>query len=102
MALCAVEGEALRRALPVALGDETLATRCTAAAFARARRRWRAVSSLPDPMAWIDVTAVRLARRRVARLERRSPAERPGDDALAALPPRSRVAVVLHTHRTRA
>jgi DNA-directed RNA polymerase specialized sigma24 family protein len=101
VALCEVEGEALRRALTVAFGDETLAARSTAAAFARARRRWRAVSSLPDPMVWIDVTAVRDARRALARLERRSAAERPGDDALAALSPRARVAVVLHVHRAR-
>jgi DNA-directed RNA polymerase specialized sigma24 family protein len=99
--LCAVEGEALRRALTVAFGDEALASRCTAAAFARARRRWRAVSSLPDPMVWIDVAAVRHARRRLARLERRSAAERPDDDPLAALSPRARVAVVLHAHRAR-
>jgi DNA-directed RNA polymerase specialized sigma24 family protein len=100
-ALCDVEGEALRRALTVAFGDEALACRCTAAAFARARRRWRAVSSLRDPMVWIEVTAVRHARRALGRLERRSPAERPGADPLAALPPRARVAVVLHAHRAR-
>jgi DNA-directed RNA polymerase specialized sigma24 family protein len=99
--LCAVEGEALRRALTVAFGDEALASRCTAAAFARARRRWRAVSSLPDPMVWIDVAAVRHARRRLARLERRWAAERPDDNPLAALSPRARVAVVLHAHRAR-
>jgi DNA-directed RNA polymerase specialized sigma24 family protein len=100
-ALCAVEGEALRRALTVAFGDETLASRCTAAAFARARRRWRAVSSLPDPMVWIDVTAVRYAHRRLARLERRPAAERTIDDPLAALSSHARVAVVLHAHRGR-
>ena len=101
VALCEVEGEALRRALTVAFGDEALASRCTAAAFARARRRWRAVSSLPDPMVWIDVAAVRHARRRLARLERRSAAERPDDDPLAVLSTGARVAVVLHAHRAR-
>jgi DNA-directed RNA polymerase specialized sigma24 family protein len=101
VALCEAEGEALRRALTVAFGDEALASRCTAGAFARARRRWRAVSSLPDPVVWIDVTAVRHARRRLERLERRSPAEQPGGDPLAALAPWARVAVVLHAHRAR-
>ena len=101
VALCEVEGEALRRALTVAFGDATLASRSTAAAFVRARRRWRTVSSLPDPMVWVDLTAVRSARRRLARLERRGAADSPGDDPLAALSPRARVAVVLHAHRAR-
>ena len=101
VALCEVEGEALRRALTVAFGDETLASRSTAAAFAQARRRWRTVASLPDPMVWIDVTAVRHARRRLARLERRSSAGRPRDDPLAALSPMARVAIVLHACRAR-
>ena len=101
-ALCEREGEGLRRALTVAFGDEALASRCTAIAFARARRRWRAVSSLVDPMVWIDATAVRHARRRLLRLARRSAAELPDDDPLAALTPWARVAIVLHAHRTRA
>jgi DNA-directed RNA polymerase specialized sigma24 family protein len=70
-ALCQVEGEALRRALSVAFADEALATRCVTTGFAIAHRRWRAIASLPDPM------------------------------ALRALPPRARVAVVLHILRGR-
>jgi hypothetical protein len=101
-ALCEVEGEGLRRALTVAFGDAALASRCTAIAFARARRRWRAVSSLVDPMVWIETTAVRQARRRLVRLERRAAAELPDDDPLDALTPRARVAIVLHAHRMRA
>jgi DNA-directed RNA polymerase specialized sigma24 family protein len=103
-ALCEDQGEGLRRALAVAFADEALARRCTAAAFARAHRRWRAVASLPDPMAWVDVTAVRRARRRLAVRERRWRPVEPGpgdDDLLAGLPPRARVAVVLHALRGR-
>jgi hypothetical protein len=100
-ALCQVEGEALRRALSVAFADEALATRCVTTGFAIAHRRWRAIASLPDPMAWVDVTTVRAARRRLGRLDRgwRPPdGERAG---LRALPPRARVAVVLHILRGR-
>jgi DNA-directed RNA polymerase specialized sigma24 family protein len=100
-ALCEHEGEALRRALTVAFADEDLAGRCTAAAFAGARRRWRAVSSLPDPMVWIDVAAVRRARRSWGRLERRAALPTASDDPLAVLTPRPRVAVVLHAVRAR-
>jgi DNA-directed RNA polymerase specialized sigma24 family protein len=101
-ALCEAQGEALRRALAVAFEDEALAARSTASAFAGAHRRWRTLASRPDPMAWVDVTAVRAARRRLAALERRW---RPVDDepaGLSALPPRARVAVVLHSLRGRA
>jgi len=97
-ALCEAEGEALRRALAVAFGDEALATRCTATAFLRARRRWRVVSAEADPTAWIDATAVRRARRRLDRLQRDAPA---AGDVLAGLGTRARVAVVLHAHRGR-
>ena len=97
-ALCEAEGEALRRALALAFGDEALAARCTAAAFVRARRRWRVVSAQPDPMAWVDVTAVRRGRRR---LDQREGHDASAGDVLVGLGARARVAVVLHAHRGR-
>jgi DNA-directed RNA polymerase specialized sigma24 family protein len=104
-ALCEDEGDALRRALTVAFADEPLAARCTAVAFARARRRWRALATQPDPMAWVDVTAVRAARRKLTRAERpRPPVEHLDEERggpLAALSARARVAVVLHALRGR-
>lgn len=102
LALCEAEGDALRRALAVAFADDALAARRTAAAFARARRHWRAVAALSDPMAWIDATAVRGARRPLAVRERRwRPGGDAGADLLAPLRPRARVAVVLHAVRAR-
>jgi hypothetical protein len=103
-ALCDEEGEALRRALAVAFADEALAARRTAAAFAAAGRHWRAVAFLPDPMVWVDVAAVRGARRRLTGRERRWHPAEPGScpvDPLASLRPRARVAVVLHALRDR-
>ncbi len=104
LALCEANGEALRRALAVAFGDDALAARRTVAAFARARRQWRSVASFPDPMVWIDATAVHGARRWLARRERRWQPAEPGtadSDPLISLRPRARVAVVLHAVRGR-
>jgi hypothetical protein len=101
-ALCDREGEALRRALSVAFADDALAARCTAAAFARADRRWRAVVTLPDPMAWVDGVAVRRARRAIAKADRQWSAPEPtGGVLLDRLGPVARIAVVLHALRDR-
>jgi hypothetical protein len=99
-ALCEREGEGLRRALAVAFADDVLAALCTAEAFARAHRRWRALAARPDPMAWVDVVAVQRARRALAAEERNWQPPIDGD-ALARLRPRARVAVVLHSLRGR-
>jgi hypothetical protein len=104
-ALCEEEGEALRRALAVAFADAARADRQTAAAFVSARRRWRAAAVLGDPLAWVDVVAVRGARRWLAGQERGWRPADPGADGsadpLAPLRPRARVAVVLHALRGR-
>jgi hypothetical protein len=104
-ALCEEEGEALRRALTVAFADEAQAGRRAAAAFASLRRRWRAAALLGDPLGWVDVVAVRGARRWLAAQERRWRPADPGvgfpADPLAPLRPRARVAVVLHALRGR-
>jgi DNA-directed RNA polymerase specialized sigma24 family protein len=97
--LCHAEADGLRRALTVAFGDAALARRATVAAFAAADRRWRAVSTIAEPMAWIDVAAVRDARRALLRSERRwRPSDRGGVDGLAPL---TRTAVVLRALRGR-
>lgn len=98
------------RALGFALGDQGAAEDAAQEAFAKAYRRWPSVSQGERPAAWVYVVAVRDARRRLARLERleRRVAERPGAEAavdvsgdadmvaaVAALPPRQRLAVVL-------
>jgi DNA-directed RNA polymerase specialized sigma24 family protein len=98
-ALCHAEGDGLRRALAVAFGDPALARRATVAAFAAADRRWRVVATFAEPMAWIDVAAVRHARRALARSERRRrPSDGGGVDGLA---PVARTAVVLRALRGR-
>ncbi len=99
-ALCHAEGDGLRRALTVAFGDPALARRATVAAFAAADRRWRVVATFAEPMAWIDVAAVRHARRALARSERlRRPAE--GGGGVDGLAPVVRTAVVLRALRGR-
>jgi DNA-directed RNA polymerase specialized sigma24 family protein len=98
-ALCRAEGEALRRALTVAFGDPVLARRATVAAFAAADRRWRAVATYPEPMAWVDATAVRHVHRTLVAADRRwLRAEAGGVEGLA---PVARTAVVLHALRGR-
>jgi RNA polymerase sigma factor (sigma-70 family) len=83
-------------------------------AFAKAFRKWRAVSAMERPEAWVFVVAVRDARRRLARIERierraaqaveRRAVERRAVDAavgddmaalLRQLSPRQRTAVLL-------
>ena len=98
------------RALGFALGDQGAAEDAAQEAFAKAYRRWSSVSQAGRPAAWVYVVAVRDARRRLSRLERmeRRVAERPGNEAVydvagdadivaavAALPARQRLAVVL-------
>lgn len=95
-------------------GDLTEAQDCVQEAFARAWMRWGEVADHPDPVAWVRLTAVRLAtsrfRSRLAglrawgRLSRVTPTTDPPPTAdtlalLAALrqiPTAQRVAVVLH------
>jgi RNA polymerase sigma-70 factor, ECF subfamily len=84
-------------------------------AFAKALVRWRAVSVMARPATWVYVVAVRELRRRSGRFDRsESAAAGSGDvvpdhagavvdavvveEALAALPPRQRLAVVLRFH----
>lgn len=100
------------RALGFALGDQGAAEDAAQEAFAKAYRRWSSVSQAERPAAWVYVVAVRDARRRLSRLERlsRRVAAQPGREdeagpdvagdadmvaAVAALPPRQRLAVVL-------
>jgi RNA polymerase sigma-70 factor (ECF subfamily) len=82
-------------------------------AFAKALVRWRAVSAMARPATWVYVVAVRDLRRRgrafatasdtapVAVVPDHASAVVDAtvvDDALAALPPRQRLAVVLRFH----
>ena len=81
-------------------------------AFAKALVRWRAVSVMARPATWVYVVAVRELRRRSRRWARADVAadavvpDHAGavvdaaavEDALAGLPPRQRLAVVLRFH----
>jgi RNA polymerase sigma-70 factor (ECF subfamily) len=55
--------ESVRRALCVAFRDSERAEELTQEAFARAWRRWDAVSALERPVAWVFVVAVNQGRR---------------------------------------
>jgi RNA polymerase sigma-70 factor (sigma-E family) len=96
-------------------GDAEVASDCVADAFERAYVRWRRVSRLDDPAAWVRRVAINRARdvhrrrvrgrRAVERLASRptpppaSPADRPDEEVLAALrelPLQQRTVVALH------
>lgn len=93
------------------VSDGDAAQDVTAEAFARALARWERVGAMAAPSAWVYRVAVNLARRRAQRgsLERRllgrtlpPPTSSPVDhhaaetwDAVRALAPRQRLAVVL-------
>lgn len=101
-------GEVLR-SVAVTLGDRDRAEDVTQEAFARACRRWRSVSTMEKPVAWVYVVALNTERTRWRR-EQRHPEMQPGDaidpsgavldavtleQALDALTPRQRAVVVL-------
>ncbi len=100
------------RTVALAIGDRNRAEDVTQEAFARAFRKWRTVSGLHRPAAWVYVVAVNADRSRFRRDAR--PARRPTQEELVApdptgavvarvvvtdlldrLPPRQRAAIVL-------
>lgn len=100
---------AVLRSVAFTLGDHDRAEEVTQEAFARACRRWRSVSAMDRPVAWVYVVALNAERTRWRR-EQRAPegpvleASDPSSavldavtlrDALEALTPRQRAVVVL-------
>jgi len=100
------------RTLSLAVGDRARAEEATQEAFARAFRKWRTVSRLSRPAAWVYVVALNAERSRFRRDRRLrydaapvegSEPDRGGatvarivvEQLLDALPPRQRAAVVL-------
>jgi RNA polymerase sigma-70 factor (ECF subfamily) len=100
------------RTVALALGDRTRAEEVTQEAFARAFRRWRTVSRMDRPAAWVYVVALNAERsrfRKDSRLElgRERDDHGAGDPSdptvarvlvaqlLDRLPPRQRAAIVL-------
>jgi RNA polymerase sigma-70 factor, ECF subfamily len=100
------------RTVALAIGDRGRAEEVTQEAFARAFRKWRTVSGMDRPAAWVYVVALNAERSRFrheGRVDLRAdPDDRPGGDPtgpaiarvivadlLDRLPPRQRAAVVL-------
>jgi RNA polymerase sigma-70 factor (ECF subfamily) len=99
------------RTVALVIGDRARAEDATQEAFARAYRRWRTVSRLARPAAWVHVVALNAERSRRRRDRRQTVG--PVDDTpvpdradavgarilveqlLPGLPPRQRAAVVL-------
>jgi RNA polymerase sigma-70 factor (ECF subfamily) len=98
------------RTVALAVGDPARAEDAVQEAFARAYRRWRSVSTMERPVAWVHVVAVNVVRKDWRRSHRR--AEQAVDhtgagdddtaiaaldlrDALERLTPRQRAVVVL-------
>jgi RNA polymerase sigma factor (sigma-70 family) len=91
------------------VNDREVAAEVTDEAFARALARWDRVRAMEQPSAWVYRVAVNLAKRRAVRLRteerllmrRPTPFVEPGHqaaevwEAVGALPPRQRMAVVL-------
>jgi RNA polymerase sigma-70 factor (ECF subfamily) len=102
---------AVERAVALAIGDRGRAEEVTQEAFARAYRRWRRVSAMDRPVAWVYVVALNTERKRWRR-EQNAPMPEALDaasqdhagavvttvvlrDAIVHLPPRQRAAIVL-------
>jgi RNA polymerase sigma-70 factor (ECF subfamily) len=99
------------RTVTLAVGDHARAEDAVQEAFARAYRRWRSVSAMERPVAWIHVVAVNVVRKDWRRADRLAdghtddpvtaddtdPVATAVDlrDALDRLTPRQRAAVVL-------
>jgi RNA polymerase sigma-70 factor, ECF subfamily len=101
---------AVLRTVALAVGDRARAEEATQEAFARAYRRWRRVSRMSRPAAWVHVVAINVERNRWRRDRRTELPPAPDTIADAAdatvarvvvaelldrLPPRQRAAVVL-------
>ncbi len=103
---------AVLRTVALAVGDRARAEEVTQEAFARAFRRWRTVSTLHRPAAWVYVVALNAERSRFRRDARTTTGGAPEDlvapdttgaviarvvvaDLLDQLPPRQRAAIVL-------
>ncbi|MCU1457528.1 MAG: subfamily polymerase sigma-24 subunit [Actinomycetia bacterium] len=103
---------AVLRTVALAIGDHPRAEEATQEAFARAFRKWRTVSEMTRPAAWVHVVAMNAERsrlRRASRISTAGPSEAVGavDPAPAVvarvvvaqlldrLPPRQRAAIVL-------
>jgi len=100
--------EAVRRSLAVAFGDPVVAEELAQDAFTRALSNWRRVSQMDRPAGWVYVVALRAGRRR-GRPKETAPGPEPASadiadavardivlgDAIARLPERQRVALVL-------
>jgi RNA polymerase sigma-70 factor (ECF subfamily) len=100
---------AVLRSVAVTVGDRDRAEEVTQEAFARACRRWRSVSAMDKPVAWVYVVALNAERTRWRR-EQRAPGAALCEvhdpsgavldavtlsEALDALTPRQRAVVVL-------
>jgi RNA polymerase sigma-70 factor (ECF subfamily) len=103
--------ETVERAVSVAVGNRDRAEELTQEAFARAYRRWRHVSGMERPVAWLYVVALNTERKRWRR-EQRTPDTAAPDadqtdhadpvvdaivlrDAITALPSRQRTVITL-------
>lgn len=99
----------IHRTVALILRDDDVAQEITQEAFLKLLENWRTVSSYEQPEAWVRRVAIRMAVRRAGREAQRGLRERavgqprrpeePDVDlanAVAALAPRQRAAVVLH------
>ncbi len=98
------------RSLTLAVGDRARAEDAAQEAFAKAYRRWPSVAQMERPVGWVLVVAMNQMKRWIKRADREFDQSVTGDaddpaesvassvsirDALDALPPRQRAAVVL-------
>lgn len=100
----------VERSIALTIGDRARAEEVTQEAFARAFRRWRSVSTMDRPVAWLYVVALNAERSRWRR-EQNAPSPEPVEtstdhsgavvttmmlrEAIVRLPPRQRAAIVL-------
>ena len=109
-AFFAAHHDRVRRTVTLAIGDPERAADVTQEAFAVAYRRWRRVREMERPAAYVTVVATNRARRDLRRDGRRPDPPPSGSapdpagtvaldlslqDAIAALAPRQRAAIVL-------